>query len=692
MNERTLTQSKIPPTRTVGQISSGLLQRKCACGGSSGLTGSCPECETKKLLGEPLQAKLRINEPGDPYEQEADRVAEQVMRMGDSTVTAHDSLSPPTPLVQRTAVRSNTGAGEIPAIVHDVLSAPGQALDADTRAFFEPRFGHDFRNVRVHSSSEAQQSANQVSASAYTVGNDIVFGAGRYQPTTHEGQRLIAHELTHVIQQRAGSFARQVIQRKQIPYGQITWADFKASPPDTKNPREGAGILSAFDVPSYSAATSAKSTRKKCKVGKTRSTEVEATAAPEPEHLLKPVAYMDQDRSWALERYTGDGAIYCAGRVNKSDRKVFEKCLSDEVTERARLLKHEQGHFDITKVMADNARASLKTKATSLPITETGCGEDAARDAARSKYESDVGPILRDLGKNWQKSKGLAQDDYDTKTGHGAKTAEQNAWEGKIKAGLKVYDPTILPAATPAVPAKPVTPPAQPKSPVNPSPGIQARIYAEETAGGNSALEDDSIHQPEIDEFRRREDELGNPAAAEASDAAIKYRGLGAACPATTEVDRVVDLTPAGLGAGFLTAYGAMAVMRVRPGERTWDGTRIQETVAPVSNTCPESFAPTSECIGASTFTVGDPGHSDRIGDQPGLVNRFYDFHVSRTRGISRLHDNTRNPQGLNSCETVCQQKYHCDGREIGRHTVTRTFTKGTSGGRDVTLVTVTKK
>ena len=65
-------------------IHGAMLQRKCACGGSSGLTGSCSECEKKKLVGQPLQTKLRINEPGDQYEQEADRVAEQVMRMADS--------------------------------------------------------------------------------------------------------------------------------------------------------------------------------------------------------------------------------------------------------------------------------------------------------------------------------------------------------------------------------------------------------------------------------------------------------------------------------------------------------------------------------------------------------------------------------------------------------------------------------
>ena len=397
---------------------------------------------------------------------------------------------------------------------------------------------------------------------------------------------------------------------------------------------------------------------------------------------------MDQERSWALERFTGDGTVYCGSRVNRSDRKAFERCLTDEAAERARLLKHEQGHFDITKVMADKARASLNAKATSLPVKETGCGEDAARDAARNTYESKVGPVLRDLGKSWQRSKDQAQDDYDTKTGHGAKAADQKTWEGKIQSGLKDYDPT----ATPAAPANPAAPPPQTKAPATPSHGVQARIHTEARPGANSAQEDDPIHQPEIEEFRRRESELGNPAATEVSEAAIKYRGLGASCPASTEVERVVDMTPAALSAGFLTAYGVMAVMRVRPGERTWDGTKIQESLTTVSQTCPASFSPTPECSGNSTFTVGDPGRSSRIGNQPGLVNRFYDFHASGPRGVSRLHDSTRNPQGLNSCETVCEQKYQCDGREIGRHTVTRTFTKGTFGGRDVTLVNVTKK
>src|SRR5262245_57129436 len=86
---------------TQSNSSSLLLQRKCACGGSSGLTGSCAGCEKKKLLGKSLQTKLRINQPGDAYEQEADRVAEQVMRMPDPTVDTKASLGRETPVVQR---------------------------------------------------------------------------------------------------------------------------------------------------------------------------------------------------------------------------------------------------------------------------------------------------------------------------------------------------------------------------------------------------------------------------------------------------------------------------------------------------------------------------------------------------------------------------------------------------------------
>lgn len=96
---------------------------------------------------------------------------------------------------------SSANRGQIPAIVHDVLTSPGQPLDPATSAFMEPRFGHDFSQVRVHTDAKAAESARTVNALAYTVGQDLVFGVGQYKPGTNAGYQLLAHELVHTIQQ-----------------------------------------------------------------------------------------------------------------------------------------------------------------------------------------------------------------------------------------------------------------------------------------------------------------------------------------------------------------------------------------------------------------------------------------------------------------------------------------------------------
>lgn len=101
--------------------------------------------------------------------------------------------------VQRKATGPSPGTA--PPLVHDVLHAPGRPLDPSTRAFMEARLGHDFSQVRVHTNARASASADAVQARAYTVGRDVVFGDGHYRPHTAEGQRLLAHELTHVVQQ-----------------------------------------------------------------------------------------------------------------------------------------------------------------------------------------------------------------------------------------------------------------------------------------------------------------------------------------------------------------------------------------------------------------------------------------------------------------------------------------------------------
>jgi hypothetical protein len=145
-----------------------------------------------------VQAKLRIGSPNDEYEQQADRVAEQVMRTAESCAP-RDAL-PVTPLAEREIEGTATSLA-VPAIVNSVLSSPGQPLDSGTGEFMKQRFGCDFSPLRVHADAQAAVSAQALHARAYTVGRDVVFGQGQYAPTTTDGKYLIAHEMAHVLQQ-----------------------------------------------------------------------------------------------------------------------------------------------------------------------------------------------------------------------------------------------------------------------------------------------------------------------------------------------------------------------------------------------------------------------------------------------------------------------------------------------------------
>jgi hypothetical protein len=165
-----------------------MLQRKlgCACG------GGCPRCKSKL----PIQTKLAVSEPGDIYEREADRIADQVM-----AAPAHTAMSGTPPRIQRFSGQLNGHMDVAPGSVDGVLASFGRPLDTTLRQDMEQRFGHDFSQVRVHSGAAAEQSARDVNANAYTVGHHMVFGAGQFAPGMLEGRRLIAHELTHVVQQ-----------------------------------------------------------------------------------------------------------------------------------------------------------------------------------------------------------------------------------------------------------------------------------------------------------------------------------------------------------------------------------------------------------------------------------------------------------------------------------------------------------
>ena len=186
---------------------SRLLQRKCACGSHSVANGECAAC-TKIKSG--LQRKLMVGASNDPLESEADRVAEQVL-----AAPLDSAVNSVPPRIQRFTGQS-TGQTDAPASVNRVLSSSGRPLDHNLRQDMEQRFGHDFSGVRVHSDGAAEQSAQDLSAQAYTVGNNIVFGAGRFIPGTYEGRHLLAHELTHAIQQSEGRNAGENISQPKV--------------------------------------------------------------------------------------------------------------------------------------------------------------------------------------------------------------------------------------------------------------------------------------------------------------------------------------------------------------------------------------------------------------------------------------------------------------------------------------------
>jgi hypothetical protein len=167
----------------VGRTTRGSLQRKCACGNHA-MGGKCEKCQGTH----------------------------------ETRLQRFKNLSK----------KSGWVKGEVPPIVHDVLRSQGQPLDPATRTFFEPGFGHDFSKVRVHTDAKSAESADAVDALAYTVGRDVSFAQGHYDPNTSAGRRLITHELTHVVQQDRGGahgagaeqqadLASQVISQGQTP-------------------------------------------------------------------------------------------------------------------------------------------------------------------------------------------------------------------------------------------------------------------------------------------------------------------------------------------------------------------------------------------------------------------------------------------------------------------------------------------
>ncbi len=305
------------PNVEVTPAPAGLLQRACSCGGSPGTSGKCASCEAEEKLG--IQPKLTIGAPNDAYEQEADRVADQVVSNTQGTVAAPIAATPviqrmeaseeeeplqrkpeilqrmedddetvqakstsiqrmeegeeeESPQLKREPLQRMEGEdteeetlqtkpaalqrmeggeaeeeelqmkrepiqrmeGEEEAAVQmkavpappkrsttppaatkaaNAVTSGGHPLSSSELSYFEPRLGHDLSSVRLHTDATAGTAAKGINARAYTLRNHIAFAPGQYSPETTEGRRLLAHELTHTLQQRRSSGTAQTVQR-----------------------------------------------------------------------------------------------------------------------------------------------------------------------------------------------------------------------------------------------------------------------------------------------------------------------------------------------------------------------------------------------------------------------------------------------------------------------------------------------
>ncbi len=191
-----MTHVAADPVRETAPDPAVAIQRAC----------SCPACTHE------AQSKITLGTPGDRYEQEADRIADQVT--SDRAVPLAGPL-PVTPMIQRQVEEEEEeemlqpkaqGTGATAGAVQQAAQAVnqgGRPLPASERAYFEPRFGRDLSAVRIHDSAGAAAAAREINARAYTLGSNIAFAPGEFAPQTQAGRHLIAHELTHTLQQRA---------------------------------------------------------------------------------------------------------------------------------------------------------------------------------------------------------------------------------------------------------------------------------------------------------------------------------------------------------------------------------------------------------------------------------------------------------------------------------------------------------
>jgi hypothetical protein len=443
-----LLQSQVDSSFPLG----GLIQRKFAsCDTSDDPSVKCGDEEKSrprdKGLGA-IQTKLTVSRPGDRYEREADRVADLIMSQPDNSfrgltsapatvqrkcTTCESGNSPCSTCDEEERISRVAVAGHLPPIQRQVdvsrkeqhgapghtpevapevaanigsMRGSGKPLPQASRSFFEQRFGYNFGDVRVHADTRAAETARRLQARAFTVGQDVVFGAGQYAPETSQGKRLLAHELTHVAQQSrlsslsAGSAEmipgyinrypatqlqmapQPMIQRDKIDYKQLSWDDFKKPAP--KKATFDGETFSDFHDPDFDALMPAtfetEDTAEPCKVGKKELTKFKAKAGIDPENI-NVKAYMWQDKSWKKAWTTEPKA-----REDKCKKTLVKDCEAEFTKQFKKVEKDRAKEVKLCHKSFDDARKQVTKDCQAV---QADCNK--AFDEQAASYDMNVG-------------------------------------------------------------------------------------------------------------------------------------------------------------------------------------------------------------------------------------------------------------------------------------------------------------
>lgn len=386
-----------------------------------------------------FQPKLNINKPDDIYEQEADAMADKVMRMSPGINDPPFFSSVVRPDIQRMCSdceeEENLQRKEKPdessnnfiddGYISNVINSGGNRLTTGERKFFEPRFGYDFSDVRIHTDTAAARSAQSINALAYTSGKNIVFNENQYSPETDNGKKLLAHELTHVVQQGSGQINKHTISRKTKecdPDRELTWADYKGSIPKgvtwaamtRSGPIEvddnGGSLFQGFFDPGNSWAQEKyihASDNSKNGCGKIISDCENFMKGRKKPGEINPIRSGKCPASIDHDKVTVNNAAECK-------TKFGPECKRAREADSKLLLIHEALHFKISCELSKKGNKEL----------------------AKGKTFKDVFKKVKEIYTKINLDNGSGQGDYDEESKHRCDQKKQDEWNEKVKNGL----------------------------------------------------------------------------------------------------------------------------------------------------------------------------------------------------------------------------------------------------------------